>query len=113
MHRHGPGASQVHDLNDSHEKSHIARAGRRPGEKAQPLSTVKVGTWSVIDSVISEGALRRRLLDMGLTPGTRVLVRKQAPLGDPIEIHLRDYDMSLRKADAEGLLVIPEGEAKR
>ena len=48
-----------------------------------------------------EGALRRRFLDMGLTPGTKVFVRKMAPLGDPIEIFLRGYELTLRKEDAQ------------
>lgn len=108
MHRHGPGASQAHDLNDTHEKSHIAAAEKRETGPGVPLSGLKLGSWGVINSVSGEDALRRRLLDMGLTPRTRVMVRKTAPMGDPIEIHLRGYDLSLRKADAAGILVAPE-----
>ena len=48
-----------------------------------------------------EGAVKRRIMDMGLTKGTEVYVRKVAPLGDPVEVHVRGYELSLRKADAE------------
>lgn len=64
------------------------------------LDTVKPGKGGVIEAVYGEGALRRRLLDMGLTPGTRVMVKKMAPMGDPIELSLRGYLLSIRKEDA-------------
>ena len=64
------------------------------------LNNVKPGMGGVIGSVGGEGALRRRLLDMGLTPNTRVLVRKVAPMGDPIELFLRNYVLTIRKEDA-------------
>ena len=64
------------------------------------LDTLKPGQGGVIDIVGGEGALRRRLLDMGLTPGTTVMIKKMAPMGDPIQIHLRGYDMTIRKEDA-------------
>ena len=65
------------------------------------LDKLKVGAYGVIEAVVGEGALRRRLLDMGLTPRTRVMVRKVAPMGDPIEIRVRGYELTLRKADAK------------
>jgi ferrous iron transport protein A len=64
------------------------------------LNNVKPGKSGVIRSVGGEGALRRRLLDMGLTPNTRVLVRKVAPMGDPIELFLRSYVLTIRQEDA-------------
>lgn len=64
------------------------------------LATLKIGEMAKIISVGGEGALRRRLLDMGLTPRTQVMVRKIAPMGDPIEIFVRDYELTLRKEDA-------------
>ena len=64
------------------------------------LDRLKVGASGVIRAVGGSGALRRRLLDMGLTPKTRVMVRKMAPMGDPIEIHLRGYELTLRLEDA-------------
>ena len=65
------------------------------------LLDVKVGHSAKIVKLHGEGALRRRIMDMGLTKGTEVLVRKVAPLGDPLELAVRGYELSLRKADAE------------
>ncbi|HIV02146.1 MAG TPA: ferrous iron transport protein A [Candidatus Aphodoplasma excrementigallinarum] len=67
------------------------------------LDNLKIGRSGVITAVGGDGALRRRLLDMGLTPKTRVMVRKVAPLGDPIELHLRGYELTLRKEDAKNI----------
>ena len=69
------------------------------------LNDLSVGKEAVITAVNGEGALRLRLLDMGLIPGTKVKVIKIAPLGDPIEITVRGYELSLRKADAESIEV--------
>ena len=65
------------------------------------LDRLKVGGHGNILAVGGEGALRRRLLDMGLTPGTRVMVRKVAPMGDPIELNLRGYELTIRLEDAQ------------
>ena len=65
------------------------------------LKEVKVGKTAHVVKLHGEGALRRRLMDMGLTRGTEVLVRRVAPFGDPIELTLRGYELSLRRADAE------------
>ncbi len=67
------------------------------------LDQLPPGQSGVLDIVGGEGALRRRLLDMGLTPGTRVTVRKVAPMGDPIELFLRDYVLTIRKDDAANI----------
>jgi len=64
------------------------------------LNEMRPGESGIIERVEGEGALRRRLLDMGLTPGTRVSVRKVAPFGDPLELHLRGYELTLRGDDA-------------
>jgi len=64
------------------------------------LDILPIGDKATVKTVGGEGALRRRLLDMGLTPGTGVMVRKVAPLGDPIEICLRGYELTLRREDA-------------
>ena len=64
------------------------------------LDELKTGHKGIILAVGGAGALRRRLLDMGLTPKTEVLVRKVAPLGDPIELGLRGYELTLRRDDA-------------
>ena len=65
------------------------------------LRDVKIGKSAKIIKVHGEGALRRRIMDMGLTKGTEVYVRKVAPLGDPMELNLRGYELSVRKDDAE------------
>lgn len=65
------------------------------------LKEVKVGHFCKVRRVNGEGALRRRIMDMGITKGVDIYVRKVAPLGDPIEITVRNYELSLRKADAE------------
>ena len=69
------------------------------------LSEMHTGQYGRIISVGGYGPLRRRLMDMGLTPGTAVYVRKVAPLGDPIEIFLRGYEFTLRKEDAARITV--------
>ena len=69
------------------------------------LDTLPLGQEAVITAVGGEGALRCRLLDMGLIPKTAVRVEKQAPLGDPIELRVRGYSLSLRKADARSITV--------
>ncbi len=65
------------------------------------LRDVKIGEKAKVVKLHGEGAVKRRIMDMGITKGTDVYVRKVAPLGDPIEITVRNYELSLRKADAE------------
>ena len=65
------------------------------------LKDVKVGSTVKVKRLHGEGAVKRRIMDMGLTKGVEVYVRKVAPLGDPIEVTVRGYELSLRKADAE------------
>ena len=72
------------------------------------LDQLKVGEQGTITSVGGEGALRRRLLDMGLTPRTRVMVRKVAPMGDPIELNLRGYELTIRLEDAQKIGITEE-----
>ena len=65
------------------------------------LKDVPIGKSAKVVRLPSEGALRRRIMDMGITRGTTITIRKVAPLGDPLEITLRGYELSIRKADAE------------
>lgn len=65
------------------------------------LSEFSIGETGVIRLVGGDGKIRRRLFDMGVTPGAEVYLRKRAPLGDPIEITLRDYELTLRKSEAD------------
>ena len=65
------------------------------------LRQVKVGETVRVVKLHGEGAVKRRIMDMGITKGTDIYVRKVAPLGDPVELNVRGYELSLRKADAE------------
>ena len=65
------------------------------------LKEAKVGQTVTVVKLHGEGAVRRRIMDMGITKGVEIYIRKVAPLGDPIEINVRGYELSLRKADAE------------
>ncbi|MBP3493094.1 MAG: ferrous iron transport protein A [Oscillospiraceae bacterium] len=65
------------------------------------LKQVKVGQTVTVVKLHGEGPVRRRIMDMGITKGVEIYVRKVAPLGDPIEVNVRGYELSLRKADAE------------
>ena len=65
------------------------------------LRDVKIGARAKVIKVHGEGALRRRIMDMGITKNVEVYIRKVAPLGDPMELNVRGYELSLRKADAE------------
>lgn len=65
------------------------------------LRNAAIGETMTVVKLHGEGPVKRRIMDMGLTKGTKVVIRKVAPLGDPIEINLRGYELSLRKVDAE------------
>ena len=65
------------------------------------LKDVKIGETVVVSKLHGEGALKRRIMDMGITKGTQIYIRKVAPLGDPVEITVRGYELSIRKNDAE------------
>ena len=69
------------------------------------LDQLEKGETGLIKNVTGEGRIRRRLFDMGVTPGATVLLRKKAPLGDPIEVTIRGYELSLRKEEAKTVTV--------
>jgi len=69
------------------------------------LKEVKIGETVTVLKLTGNGAVKRRIMDMGITKGTEIFVRKVAPLGDPIEVKVRGYELSLRKADAEMILI--------
>ncbi len=71
------------------------------------LDKLPIGKEAVITAVGGEGALRCRLLDMGIIPHTKIMIRKVAPMGDPIEIHLRGYELTIRLEDAQKIDVMP------
>ena len=70
------------------------------------LKDIRVGEAAIVVKLHGEGAVRRRIMDMGITKNVEVFVRKMAPLGDPIEICVRGYELSLRKADAEMIEIL-------
>lgn len=69
------------------------------------LRNVHCGETVTVTKLSGEGALKRRIMDMGITKGTSIYVRKVAPLGDPVEVTVRGYELSIRKGDAENILV--------
>ena len=69
------------------------------------LKEIKCGQKVIVKKITGEGPVKRRIMDMGITKGCEVFVRKVAPFGDPIEVQIRGYELSLRKADAEMILV--------
>lgn len=71
----------------------------------ETLSNLKPGERCTVTNVKGEGAIRRRLFDMGITPGANIILRKLAPFGDPIELTVRGYQLSIRKAEAEAIVV--------
>ena len=69
------------------------------------LKLVKCGETVSVVKLTGEGALKRRIMDMGITKGTEIYVRKVAPLGDPVEVNVRGYELSIRKSEAENIQV--------
>ena len=65
------------------------------------LKDIKIGKTAKVVKVHGEGAIRRRIMDMGITKGVEIYIRKVAPLGDPMELNLRGYELTLRRADAD------------
>ena len=72
---------------------------------SKTLKQVKCGETVTVQKLQGEGPVKRRIMDMGITKGTSIFVRKVAPLGDPVEVTVRGYELSLRKADAAMILV--------
>ena len=82
--------------------------GLLPEKGGNAVSTLKdaaVGSTVTVKKLEGDGAAKRRIMDMGITKGTSIYIRKVAPLGDPIEVTVRGYELSLRKAEAEKILV--------
>lgn len=73
---------------------------------ARTLRQVKIGETVTVKRLTGDGPVKRRIMDMGITKGVEIYVRKVAPLGDPVEVTVRGYELSLRKADAEMILVV-------
>ena len=77
------------------------------------LRDAKIGETVKVKKLTGEGAVKRRIMDMGITKGIEVYVRKVAPLGDPVEVTVRGYELSIRKADAEMIEVVEEEPAEK
>ena len=75
-------------------------------EGTKTLKQAKIGEKVTVVKLTGEGAVKRRIMDMGITKGVEVKVRKVAPLGDPIELNVRGYELTIRKADAEMIEVL-------
>ena len=73
--------------------------------ETKTLKDVAIGETAVVSKLGGDGAHKRRIMDMGITKGTEIFVRKVAPLGDPIEVRVRGYELSLRKSDAANIFV--------
>lgn len=69
------------------------------------LKELKPGEKGIIAKIMGEGAVKRRLMDMGVTRGAEILVRKVAPLGDPIQVNIRGYELTFRKSEAENIII--------
>ena len=113
-HSKGNGIIVLHNsrvaLNDSVLKQILISEEAVQEEVWLSLDQLDVGDKAKVVSIYGKGAIRRRLMDMGLTRNVEVLIRKRAPLGDPIEINLRGYELTLRKNEAELVLVRKEVE---
>jgi hypothetical protein len=79
--------------------------GKENTAMSKTLKQVKRGETVTVQKLQGEGPVKRRIMDMGITKGTSIFVRKVAPLGDPVEVTVRGYELSLRKADADMILV--------
>ena len=82
--------------------SEIGSGGEWHGED---ISSAKVGSTVTVIKIEGDGAYKRRIMDMGITKGSRIYIRKVAPLGDPVEVTVRGYELSVRKEDAKCVLV--------
>lgn len=72
------------------------------------VNDLKIGEGGIVTALGCSGALRRRIIDMGITPGAHVIMRKEAPMGDPIEINVRGYELSIRRSEAKEIEIEPE-----
>ena len=73
------------------------------------IKELKIGEGGYVTALGCSGALRRRIIDMGITPGARIMLRKAAPMGDPLEINVRGYELSIRRSEAKEITVLVEG----
>ena len=72
------------------------------------VNDLQIGEGGIVTALGCSGALRRRIIDMGITPGAHIILRKEAPMGDPIEINVRGYELSIRRSEAKEIEIEPE-----
>ena len=77
------------------------------------VNDMRIGEQALVTGLGCSGALRRRIIDMGITPGALIIMRKAAPMGDPIEINVRGYELSIRRSEAKEIQVEISGEAAK
>lgn len=77
------------------------------------VNDLTIGEQGIVTQLGCTGALRRRIIDMGITPGARIIMRKAAPMGDPIEINVRGYELSIRRSEAREILIRELTEEER
>jgi ferrous iron transport protein A len=82
-------------------KNSILKEVQLGGMNLKTLKDIKPGQYVTVVKLHGEGAIKRRIMDMGITRGTKIFVRKVAPLGDPVEVNVRNYELSIRKEDCE------------
>lgn len=75
---------------------------------SRTVNDMKIGERAIVAGLGCSGALRRRIIDMGITPGAVVILRKAAPMGDPLEINVRGYELSIRRSEAKEITIISE-----
>ena len=97
------------DFTEESSGSPVVSESAEPAPQAEgrtkTLKDAAIGEVVIVKKLYGEGAIKRRIMDMGITKGTQLVIRKVAPLGDPIEINVRGYELSLRKEDAEKIEV--------
>ena len=79
------------------------------GVEERALSALDIGESGIVSKIVGEGALKRRILEMGLVPGTQIRVERKAPLNDPVSVWFRGYELSLRVDEANAVLIRPAG----
>lgn len=86
----------------------LTRYGKESDIVDKTINEMKVGEQAIVTGLGCSGALRRRIIDMGITPGAVVIMRKAAPMGDPLEINVRGYELSIRRTEAKEITVITD-----
>ncbi|HIZ21088.1 MAG TPA: ferrous iron transport protein A [Firmicutes bacterium] len=80
---------------------------------SRTVNDMKIGEQAVVEGLGCSGALRRRIIDMGITPGAVIIMRKAAPMGDPLEINVRGYELSIRRSEAKEITILSETGAEQ